>query len=151
MPESEVHESGRARAKSQPGSRQPGSSTDRVQITSEPTAGMQELRHPWEALLGGDFSQSTFGRHAALLGDGRLSHPANAGQRALVVQQLLRDYGSHGDPDVLHIAQVRIPVIEDRNLHLVDVVLVRVRRVLKVGAGEALSRDEGKRPGVSID
>ena len=94
MPESETHSGSKARAKSQQGSRHRESSTDRAQITSEPTAGMQELQHPWEILLGGDFSQSIFERHAGLMGDGRLSHPANARQRALIVQQLQRDYGN---------------------------------------------------------
>lgn len=44
--------------------------------------------------MSADSSQATFQRHAALLGDGRLSHPANTVQRARLVQHLQRDYGN---------------------------------------------------------
>ena len=44
--------------------------------------------------LGVDFSEATFQRHADLLGDSRFAHRSNAGQRAVVVRRLQRDYGN---------------------------------------------------------
>ena len=85
MPKSEAPKSERPRA-------QP--LTDRSQKTSDPAAGMQELQHPWESLLGSDYSQATFDRHSALLGDRRMSQPMYARQKAIIVQQLQRDYGN---------------------------------------------------------
>jgi len=41
------------------------------------------------------YSQETFRRHAALLGDPRMSLPANARQRAKMVRQIQRDYGNY--------------------------------------------------------
>lgn len=49
-----------------------------------------KLRRPSDS----PFSQGAVERHAALLTDSRLSHPANAIARAQMVQQLQRDYGN---------------------------------------------------------
>jgi len=57
-------------------------------------AGLDAVAAGLEQWTGSDFSQATFQRHAALLGDGRLSRPANTGQRVRIVQQLQRDYGN---------------------------------------------------------
>ena len=58
-----------------------------------PTADQQGMRHQGESRYGSDFSQQTFERHAALLGDPRMSHSMYAQQRATTVRQLQRDYG----------------------------------------------------------
>ena len=87
MPESEAHESTRSKPKTQQDPRQ-------RTPPSDPAAGMQELQHPWESLLGSDFSQSTFERHSALLGASRMSHRMYQQQRAAIVMQLQRDYGN---------------------------------------------------------
>ena len=55
---------------------------------------MQEPQSPWNSLLGSDFSQDTFERYAALLGGSRLSQDMYAGQKAMIVQKLQRDYGN---------------------------------------------------------
>lgn len=46
------------------------------------------------SVSGGGTSEEMFERHAALLGDQRMSHPANASQRADIVRQIQRDYGN---------------------------------------------------------
>ena len=94
MPKSETHAGGRARTKPQQEPRQRTPSTDRSPATSDAAAGLQELQHPWESLLGSDFSQRTFERHAALIGDSRMSHRMYAKKRAAIVMQLQRDYGN---------------------------------------------------------
>lgn len=43
---------------------------------------------------GSDFSDQTFAKQAAILGDSRMSHPANSAQRASIVGQIQRDYGN---------------------------------------------------------
>ncbi len=43
---------------------------------------------------GGDFSQSSFESHAAMLGASEMSHPMNARQQSMMVQRLQRDYGN---------------------------------------------------------
>ena len=94
MPQAENHESSRAGAKPQQKPRRRVPSTDRSQTTPGPAAGMQEQQHPREPVLGSDFSQLTFERHAALLGDSRMSHRMYASQRTAIVMQLQRDYGN---------------------------------------------------------
>lgn len=44
--------------------------------------------------VGSDFGQGTWDSHVALLGDSRMSQPANAGQRQTVLRQIQRDYGN---------------------------------------------------------
>jgi hypothetical protein len=46
------------------------------------------------AMLGSDFSQDTFDRHAAPLGDSRMAQPMYSAQRAAIVRQLQREYGN---------------------------------------------------------
>ena len=94
MPQAENHESSKARAHPKQVSRQRVPSTDRSQAISGPAAAMQEPQHPWESLLGSDYSQRTFERHATLLGDSRMSHRMYRQQRAMIVRQLQRDYGN---------------------------------------------------------
>lgn len=95
MPQSEGQARNRVGAKSQQPSRQRMPSTDRSQATTGPATGMRELQHPRESLLGSDLSQTTFERHASLLGGRRMSQPAYARQRAVIAQQLQREYGNH--------------------------------------------------------
>ena len=47
-----------------------------------------------DPLLGGEFSQATFQRHAALLSDSQFFRPANARAKAQVVRKLQSDYGN---------------------------------------------------------
>ena len=94
MPESDAHEGKRVRAKPQQELRQRDHSTDRSHTAPNAAADRQEPQHPGESLLDHDFSQGTFERHAALLGDNRLSQPMYARQRAMIAQQLQRDYGN---------------------------------------------------------
>ncbi len=63
-------------------------------VDSGATGGQERVSHSRRPLLGNDFSQRTFERHAALIGDTRMSRPMYAQQRALIVQQLQRDYGN---------------------------------------------------------
>ena len=113
MPQSENHESSRARAKPQQAPRQRAPSTERSQTTSSPAAGMQEPQQPLEAALGSDFSQATFERHAALLGDSRMSHRMYRQQRAVIVMQLQRDYGNrYVQRLVKHIKQKRAETVQ---------------------------------------
>jgi hypothetical protein len=94
MPESDVPSSNRARSKPQQETRKRVSTTDQGQTSAGPSAGMQEPQYSGESLLGSDFSQETFERHAELLGDSRLSSPANAVVRMQIAQKLQRDYGN---------------------------------------------------------
>ena len=94
MPQSESHESNRARAKPRQESRQRVPSTDRSQTASSPAPDIQEPQQPWESLLGSDYGQGSLERHAALLGDGRISHRMHTSQRAAIVMRLQRDYGN---------------------------------------------------------
>ena len=91
MPEPNTSNSGNTRKirQKQPEQR----ATSREKTTSQST-GQEEVRNPWFAQLGGDFSQATFERHAEVLGDGRMSHSANVFPRAEIVQQLQRTYGN---------------------------------------------------------
>ena len=111
MPESEAHESNRSRSKPQQDPRQRPPSTVRDQAALGPAAGMQEPQRTWESLLGSDFSQRTFERHAALLGDSRMSQRMYRQQRAAIIMQLQRDYGNrYVQRLVKHISQKRAEV-----------------------------------------
>ena len=115
MPQSENHAIDRARAHPKQESRPRVPSTDRRQTTSGPAAVMRELQHPCESGLGGDFSQSTFERHAALLGDPRLRHPTAAMQRALLARQIQRDYGNRYVQRLVdHISQKRAEAVQTK-------------------------------------
>lgn len=63
-------------------------------IESTSSLNASTLESPLDAMLGGDFSQSTLERHATLLGNSRMSHPMYAQRRATIVQRLQRDYGN---------------------------------------------------------
>ena len=64
--------------------------------------------------LGTDFSQATFGRHADLLGDPRMSHPMYALQRAAIMRQLQQEYGNrYVQRLVKHIKQPRAAATSD--------------------------------------
>ncbi|MCH7653865.1 MAG: DUF4157 domain-containing protein, partial [Chloroflexi bacterium] len=80
-------------------SKRPQESKKRVsrveQVSSGPVADPEVANHPGESLPGSDFSQATFERHAALLGDSRAARPMHARQRAMFVGMLQRDYGNH--------------------------------------------------------
>ena len=93
MPKFERHASdiSRARPHKEPGQRD--SAAVRSQAI-EPPANTQELQQPWESLLAGAVTQGTFEHHATVLGDGRLSNPRYAQQRANFVRQLQRDYAN---------------------------------------------------------
>ena len=92
MPEARGHEPGTSNSKRQPGLKYRKASTPVA--TSEQATGMEALRSPYDAVLRGDFSQRTFERHDALLGDSRMSHPIYARQKAEIVRRLQRDYGN---------------------------------------------------------
>jgi hypothetical protein len=65
--------------------------------------------------LGGDFSQSTFERHAALLGDVRLSQLSNTLHRAMIVRQLQRDYGNRYVQRLIdHISRRRATAVQTK-------------------------------------
>ena len=64
---------------------------------AEPSSGPAHRKKPLplgKPSLGTSFNESTFEYHAALLGDSRLSLPANASQRATIALQLQSDYGN---------------------------------------------------------
>ena len=68
--------------------------------------------------LGSGFSEATFGRHADLLGDPRMSHRMYVRQRAAIVQQLQRDYGNrYVQRLVKHIKQSRAAATSDSVLN----------------------------------
>ena len=94
MTKSEAPKGERGRAKPQQEPRQRAHWNDRGQTTSNTAADKREVQQPGHSLQGSDFSQRTFERHAALLGDSRMSQPMYASQRALIVRQLQRDYGN---------------------------------------------------------
>ena len=115
MPETDIPSSNRARAKPQQESRQRVPSTDHDQTTAGPGAGTREMEYPGESLLDSGFSQGTFESHAALLGDSRLSRPANARVRIQIAQQLQRDYGNqYVQRLVKHISRQRTPVSQSK-------------------------------------
>ncbi|MCI0438268.1 MAG: hypothetical protein L0177_03950 [Chloroflexi bacterium] len=64
--------------------------------SSSPSRGQTEQRESggFESVIQGDFSLETFEKHAAILGNPRLSHPANALRRAQIARRLQRDYGN---------------------------------------------------------
>jgi len=63
-------------------------------LESSADADQEEIYQSWGSLLGSDFGQATFDRHAALLGDSRMSNPMYSRQKASIIQQLQRDYGN---------------------------------------------------------
>ena len=88
--------------------------TSREKTTSQST-GQEEVRNPWFAQLGGDFSQATFERHAGVLGDGRMSHSSNVSQRAEIVQQLQRTYGNQYVQRLVdHVSRKRIEGVQTK-------------------------------------
>lgn len=64
------------------------------QKKSDADADKSRASHPWESVVGRDFSQETFDSHAALLGDSRMSQPMYTSQRAALVMHLQRTYGN---------------------------------------------------------
>ena len=96
-------------------SQQPLSWADRHQVTSEPAAGPEILHYSGENPLGRDFSQSTFERHATILGDGCMSQPMYAHQRAMIAQQLQMDYGNqYVQRLVKHIQRQREEIVQTK-------------------------------------
>lgn len=68
-----------------------------------------------QPLPGGDFGQAAFERHAAILGDVRLSRPIYARQRAAIVRQLQRDYGNHYVQRLVdHISRKRAEAVQTK-------------------------------------
>ena len=81
----------------------------------KPPTNQGTMQRPWESFLGTDFSQGTFERHAALLGDSRLSYPVNKSQRVQIVQQFQRTYGNrYVQRLVAHISQKKIGVVQPK-------------------------------------
>jgi len=110
MPESRAGADG-GKVRAQPEQKQ------RVRLEQTAESGLQAGQKgmgPFsEALLGSDFSQATFERHAALLGDSRMSHRMYAGERAGIVLQLQRDYGNrYVQRLVKHISQKRAEAVQ---------------------------------------
>ena len=62
----------------------------------------EEVDQAQEHSLGGEFSQGTFERHAALLADPQLSQPANARIKARVVRKLQSDFGNQYVQRLVH-------------------------------------------------
>ncbi len=112
MPEPNTSNSGNTRKNRQ---KQPEQrATSREKTTSQST-GQEEVRNPWFAQLGGDFSQATFERHAEVLGDGRMSHSSNVSQRAEIVQQLQRTYGNQYVQRLVdHVSRKRIEGVQTK-------------------------------------
>ncbi len=75
-------------------SKQRGSPRDQERVASSRgfDAAPEEMRLLGETLLGGDYSQNTFERHAAVLADSLSSRKIS--QRTMIVQRLQRDYGN---------------------------------------------------------
>jgi hypothetical protein len=57
----------------------------RPPMAEAPALVADSLLAPMGPVLGGDFGAAAFSRHASLLSNRRLSHPANASQRAKLV------------------------------------------------------------------
>ena len=72
--------------------RKPQQATPMTTIQAAP--GFDGMAAPLLESIGSDLGEATFDRHATLLGDHRLTHSANAGQRYKIVQALQRDYGN---------------------------------------------------------
>jgi len=92
MPKSNDGAGGKTAEKRQPPSTQRAAPLGQTMSSQGPGPETQSL--PSGGLLGSDFSQSTFERHAALLGDPRMSHPMYSTKRAAIAKQLQRDYGN---------------------------------------------------------
>ena len=94
MPESQGHEQSNPMANRRQESRQRTSSTDQATAGAGLAYGVEGALNPWAGPPSNDFSQNTFERHAAILGDSRMVQPMYARQRAMIMQQLQRDYGN---------------------------------------------------------
>ena len=111
MAESQSHGKNNPKVRPQQHSRQRVASESRA--IAAPTYGEEGPLNLGGGLLGSDFSQSTFERHAALLGDSRTSQPMYARQKAMIVQQLQRDYGNrYVQRLVKHISQQRVEAVQ---------------------------------------
>ena len=65
-----------------------------AEATRDSSTGHAPAPDPLAIMLAEELKQSTFEQHAALLGDSRMSEPANAGVKTLIVQRL---QGTHGN------------------------------------------------------
>ena len=68
-------------------------------------------------ILGDSAMELPVERHAALLGDPRFSHPANAVQRARMVSELQRRYGNNYVQEVVTAAQAKLKVDQSRHIY----------------------------------
>ena len=92
MPKSEANDNkSHVRVQVEPNqkSKTPVNSADAAALVAPERAGLLD-----PLLTGSDFSESTFQRHADLLGSAKMSHSMHAGERAGIVMQLQRDYGN---------------------------------------------------------
>ncbi len=94
MPVTNLGLGGKTAEKSQPASKRRVATVEQVESSHGQGPGPDGQPMPLEGLLGSDYSQSTFERHAALLGDPRMSHPMYSSQRTAIARQLQRDYGN---------------------------------------------------------
>ena len=89
-------------------------------------------------LANGSYSQATFQRHAALLGDGRLAKTATAAQRALIVQRLQRDYGNrYVQRLVKHVTEVKASETNSKTLN--SSIAPTVEQAVRGGEGQQTS------------
>ena len=92
MPKSKTQETNKNEGSTRSRSKENTSSAERV--TSEANPVTTGISGSYGALIGGDYSQGTFEKHAALLGSERLLHPANTSVRVDFVRRLQSDYGN---------------------------------------------------------
>ncbi len=100
-----------------------------------------------QADLGGDVGQGAFERHAAMLGDSRMSQPAYARQRAALVERLQREYGNQYVQRLIdHVSRLGAQAIQtklavgpagDQYEQEADMVAEQVVRTLRSGPAEA--------------
>ena len=75
----------------------------------------REVQQAREALKAGPPGQSTFERHAALLGDVRMSQLPNTLRRAMIVRQLQREYGNrYVQRLIAHISRKRAGAVQTK-------------------------------------
>ena len=65
-----------------------------VQLESEKLDAESDSLNPFDAVLESPIGDSSVERHAAILGDVRLSHSANAAQRAQIMSEMQRNHGN---------------------------------------------------------
>ena len=94
MPVNNLGLGGKTAEKSQSASKRRVATVEQVESSHGQGPGPDGQSLPLEGLLGNDYSQSTFERHAALLGDPRMSHPMYTTQRRAIAMKLQRDYGN---------------------------------------------------------